>query len=114
MKAPSMAPAYLGLYTLLCETAREHGYALAVHGTMQRDLDLVAIPWIEEAADAVTLATAIARRCDLALGLIQGDGTPLWEPARRPHGRLAWSIPLRHGDEAVVDLSVMPRQGGTT
>lgn len=40
-----------GLYTLFYENlkqiALDYGYNLVVHGSMQRDLDLIAIPWID-------------------------------------------------------------------
>lgn len=40
-----------GLYALyfefLKEIAREHGYNLVLHGSMARDLDLIAIPWTD-------------------------------------------------------------------
>jgi hypothetical protein len=32
------------------EEARRLGYTLAVHGSMKRDIDLVAVPWIQKAA----------------------------------------------------------------
>lgn len=31
----------------LRDIAREHGYALSVHGSVARDIDIVAIPWVE-------------------------------------------------------------------
>lgn len=113
MKAPSPAPAYLGLFVPLCEIARAHGYALAPHGTMARDFDLIAVPWTEDATDARTLVDAIAKHVGTALGLmVHGDGSPLSEPSRRPHGRLAWAIPLHVQDASgstMLDVSVMPR-----
>ena len=40
-----------GLYTLFYERlkfiAKEYGYNLVVHGSMDRDIDLIAIPWID-------------------------------------------------------------------
>ena len=40
-----------GLYALFYENlkhiALEYGYNLVVHGSMQRDLDLIAIPWVD-------------------------------------------------------------------
>lgn len=51
MKPPTFAPAYVGMYVILSEVAREHGYALAIHGTVSRDFDLIAIPWTETAGD---------------------------------------------------------------
>lgn len=44
-----------GLYTLfyenLKEIAIEHGYNLVLHGSLQRDLDLIAIPWCDNPKD---------------------------------------------------------------
>ena len=31
---------------MLCDVAREMGYALALHGSMNRDMDLIAVPWV--------------------------------------------------------------------
>ena len=36
---------YAIFYEYMKEIAREHGYNLVVHGSMTRDLDLIAIPW---------------------------------------------------------------------
>ncbi len=50
-KKTAWALAYMvGIYPQLVEEARRHGYALAPHGSLQRDLDLIAVPWSEEAA----------------------------------------------------------------
>jgi len=38
---------YAVVYPTLRDVAKLHGYALAIHGTMTRDFDLVAIPWTE-------------------------------------------------------------------
>ena len=108
-----LAPLYATILPAMTEAARSCGYALAVHGTMARDLDLVAIPWTEAATDARTVVRAmaehVARRVgsDLVIGF-QPSGTP------RPHGREGFSIPLafdREGrdDAGYVDVSVMPR-----
>lgn len=45
MKPANPAPFYACLYPALCDRAREHGYALAIHGTVATDLDLIAVPW---------------------------------------------------------------------
>lgn len=41
-----------GLYTMFYEQlkliAKEYGYNLVIHGSMNRDLDLIAIPWVDE------------------------------------------------------------------
>lgn len=114
------APAtYCNLYGTFRELAHKLGYALAVHGSMQRDFDLVAIPWTEAAVEAEVLVEAIRDCCG---GFILKDGqmggrwdpqlqkfveAPIRNPEHKPHGRLAWCIHL--GGEPRIDLSVMPR-----
>jgi len=96
--------------------ARKHGYALAVHGTLARDIDLVAVPWTSSACDPVFLAMALR---DVAAELNKGvallldaeradnpdyfyDGCP----GAKPHGRLCWAWHL--GGGPYIDLSVFP------
>lgn len=107
------------LLPALREVARRHGYALAVHGSLERDIDLVAAPWRDGATDAGELARAIYAACAAVLGYATGPGGwteketfeppagSLPNPERKPHGRLGWSILLSGGP--YIDLSVMPR-----
>lgn len=94
---------YLHVFADLRAAARKCGYALAVHGSLDRDLDLIAVPWTEEATDADRLVHAI---CE-AWGF--GDGLMALEPHGPPklHGRIAYT--LIPGGPLFVDLSVMPR-----
>lgn len=91
--------------------ARECGYAVAVHGSEQRDLDLIAAPWMPEATSASTL---VQRLCD-DLSLIEySDGrTRVRNPEPKPWGRLAWSL-AGCPKHRYVDLSVVPRCGEPT
>lgn len=100
MKSPSPAPLYATILPVLTETARGLGYALAVHGTLSRDLDLIAVPWVDDAAPPEELVQALAAR----VAWTRDDGMLIQGPERKPYGRLAWTIPLI-GD-AFIDLSV--------
>lgn len=104
MKPPNMAPVYVQFWERATEIARECGYCLAIHGTLARDLDLLACPWTDAALPAEELAAKLAE----ALAWQFTDDT--WHtvgPEKKPHGRLAWSIPyMAHWQ---IDLSVMPR-----
>lgn len=101
-KNPTWAPAYMvGIYPALAAAARTKGYALALHGSLQRDLDLVAIPWTDDAADPKDLLSVLCEEFDIE------TNNPLGMPMAKPHGRLCWTIPLWWG--AYIDLSVMPR-----
>ncbi len=110
MKPPSRAPVYASMYPALAEIAREHGYALAIHGTMQRDFDLIACPWTEEARAPEVLMRAIAEAVAIRVGDDPLIGYSM-RSAPRPHGREGWSILLERGEgrsDSYIDLSVMP------
>jgi len=95
-------PDYARTFTIARATAWQYGYALAMHGSFTRDLDLIAVPWTEHAASAEHLVKVIAHRAGLT---IQDP------PAKaKPHGRTAWSLLFPEPrDPRFVDLSVMPR-----
>ena len=102
---PNYAPVYcVAMYPALCEVFQFHGYALAVHGSLARDFDLIAVPWVTGASEPETVLAAIA-----ASGLaarIDGD------PERKPHGRLAYTLSVGFG-ECACDLSFMPNNAAT-
>lgn len=100
---PKVRPiAYVCHVPRLTALAREYGYAITIHGSLQSDLDLVAVPWSIVAVDALTLVKAV---CEIVGGFIlEGQ----WEPTTKPHGRRAWTIHLGAG--LWIDLSVMPRE----
>lgn len=136
MKEPTRAPFYACLYHGLCDIARKHGYALAIHGTVTRDLDLIAVPWTPEAVDPVSLKDALMAHIgavdyegltrrqfpdnpELVRQIVEGvNNQPDREPhdadgaCIKPHGRRAWNLYMDFG--AKVDLSIMPRIGPTT
>lgn len=115
MKPATLTAGYVCLYPALCEIARRHGYALAAHGTMQRDFDLVAVPWTEAAVDALTLILAIKTHVRANTHHFEADEYfPDCNPTRKPHGRLAYSLHFtnRGGEGPYLDVSVMPRATG--
>lgn len=60
MKAVTNAPLYAAFYARIAEVCRGMGYALLVHGTLQNDLDVLAMPWVETPAPPEELITAVA------------------------------------------------------
>lgn len=98
------------MYPALKRVAKRHGYALAVHGSLIRDFDLIAAPWVENCSSEEILIEAIRARIG---GLVSSDTTK--EPAIKPHGRRAWSIVIgqvtsAHGGWPFLDISVMPKK----
>lgn len=90
------------------EAAREHGYAIGLHGSLRRDMDLIAAPWRDGASDKDVLAHAIA----MAACGITREGPYQWEA--KPAGRMATSLsccwPTWYGEAGAghIDLSVTP------
>lgn len=101
-------PRYAGTLRRIREVARVCGYAVAVHGSEQRDLDLVAVPWAPEAVSAQDLVDAVCA----GVGLVEKPSEPPMSanPETKPWGRLAWAICGVPGVE-YLDLSVAPRAG---
>lgn len=97
-------PAYYALlYPNLLEIAHNCGYALALHGSLGRDMDVIAVPWIEH---AVTAEELVERLLSGVGGWMYGAlGNRMDEI--KPHGRRAWSLFLGNG-AGYIDISVMP------
>jgi hypothetical protein len=80
------------------EIAKEHGYAIGLHGSHTYDLDLIAAPWVDECATPDVLAAAIAS----GLGWYLHNSKKL-----QAHGRFSYLI---YGpNRAHIDLSVMAK-----
>lgn len=94
----------------LRERARALGYALAVHGSLERDIDLIAVPWTAEAAAPEALANGLRQVIETLypIGLEHGPN----DKHPKPHGRLCWSFWIRPW--TYIDLSVMPPSTGAT
>lgn len=97
MKPANNAPMYCAMYVQLTEICRKHGYALAVHGSMARDFDLVAIPWIEAPSDPDTVVSEITTT--LAVNHVG-------EPSTMLHNRLCYTLAM-YG-EFFFDFSFIP------
>lgn len=89
----------------LRQRARDCGYALLTHGTLAYDIDMVAVPWAEDAVAAEVLVgrliETVFKHNDGVAFTVEGQiATP------KPHGRLGWNI---HVGGTYIDLSVTPR-----
>lgn len=93
---------YAVLYKRFREAALECGYALALHGSMISDMDLIAVPWVNEAKTPDELAKAISDCID---GTAWKDHH-LMDRHEKPHGRVTYTLSIM-GDWH-LDLSVLP------
>lgn len=97
MKPANYAPVYACIYPQLAELARRHGYALAIHGSLGRDFDLIAIPWTENPSPKEDVIADIFNNFAIA---------QVGAPELKQHGRWAYSMTLSFGD-CSLDLSFM-------
>lgn len=93
------AALYASMLTPIQRTAMRHGYAVTLHGSMTRDMDLVAIPWVDDADPLEELVKAICRIHHLI-------DSRQW--SKKPHGRIAIAL-FFEGFDKYIDLSIMPR-----
>ena len=92
------APIYCALYPALCKIFQNRGYALAVHGSVARDFDLIAVPW----ADNPSPPESVIDEIQIAFSVVE-----IGEPETRSHGRQAHTISIGFG-ECSFDLSFFP------
>ena len=99
MQAANYAPIYAAcLYPELAEMFRTKGWALAVHGSLARDFDLVAVPWHNDPVDP--------QRCveDACHYFALKQVGP---PVTKLHDRKVFTLALSFG-KCFLDLSFMP------
>lgn len=96
---------YTTYYNILRQIAICHGYALALHGSLVRDMDLIACPWIELPSHPEVM---INEMCEAVGGCrlkIDDPYNPNYTQ-KKPHGRLPFAIHV--GGGSYLDISVMP------
>lgn len=86
-------------FRLIWNVARECGYSVGLHGSMKRDVDLIAAPWVEGARPPEQLIAA------LCSALKAREVGPRED---KPFGRLAVSLQI-DGWFRVIDLSIVHR-----
>lgn len=107
-------PDYARVFTIARCIAWSEGYAMLMHGSFTRDLDLLAVPWDEKATDAEHLVRLIAQALDDDLDLLIKDPASPSQATAKPHGRRSWTLTFKaFGDPRFIDIGVMPRVGAT-
>lgn len=104
MKPANFAPVYACLYPLLADIARKHGYALATHGSMARDFDLVCIPWVEKPSKPLTVVDEIISTFSMR---------QVGDPDVAEHFRIRYTLAVKFG-ECFIDLSFTPSRQSIT
>jgi len=86
-------------FQLIWKLAREMGYAVGIHGSLKRDVDLIAVPWVAEAVSHTELVIHLCR------GL---NAITIGPPERKPHGRITVTLQI-DGYVKHIDLSITTR-----
>jgi hypothetical protein len=86
----------------LRKIARQHGYAIAVHGSLSKDIDLLAVPWVKKASSYEDLANAVCEVFNKYFehACINGKFT------EQPHGRISCAIVMA-SSPVFIDLSII-------
>lgn len=104
---------YARCYFNLKEIALTFGYNLVLHGSLDRDLDLIAIPWVDAPGDELEMI----REFEMYLtGRIHVGGAEQYMFSVLPGGRNSYVINLNRGgrfnnyvdEEWYLDISVTP------
>lgn len=97
---------FLKLLPAIRKAAREVGYAIGVHGSLTRDFDLIAVPWVSEAQSPDKLAEAVFKAAGATRWRLWWD-----EGEGKPHGRKAYAFDWGETNENrdYCDLSVTDR-----
>lgn len=100
-------PDYARIFTQARIIAWQYGYACVAHGSYTRDLDLLLVPWTEQArGNEAQLVCLIADACSDVLEQRRHDDVDF---TVKPHGRRAHSILFKNpSDRRWVDISIMP------
>ena len=88
---------YAYYFEALKGIAKDYGYNLVVHGSMARDLDLIAIPWVDDPKDDLEMVKALAKCMG---GKIMGkafEGQKNPYASTLPGGRTNYVIDLYRG-----------------
>lgn len=99
LKTKANPTVYCSYFGILREIAIKNGYSLSIHGSLQNDMNLIAVPWTKEAVEPEILITAFN---DWISGTIDSKVEEcVW-------GRKSFVITLRNG--MYLDVAVFPKE----
>lgn len=96
---PNYAPIYAAaMYPELARIFIDNGYALAVHGSLRRDFDLIAVPWAKKVSSPKKVLKEVMSKFSIQL---------IGKFEKKNHRRIAQMISIGFG-ECSIDLSFLP------
>ena len=92
---------YASMYEDIRTCAMELGWSVALHGSLKSDMDIMAMPWVENAVKFETLVSAMC-------GLFEGNelaGQYSVDYKSKPNGRVVATIPI--WEDFYLDISTI-------
>jgi hypothetical protein len=93
---------YVTYFGMLKEIAEQHGYCLSVHGSVNRDFDIICVPWVDTPFSHNQLLQAFSE----CVGISRSNGLPYDSMVEKPHGRISYTLNV--GSGGYLDISIMP------
>jgi hypothetical protein len=87
---------YAYYFLTLKEIAKDYGYNLVLHGSLNRDLDLIAIPWVEDPKPELELIHALSMHLT-GYKAYPGHEDQIYMHKKLPGGRHGYVINLNRG-----------------
>lgn len=81
---------YACMWDDIRQCAMDNGWAVALHGSLNSDMDIMAMPWVE---DAVSFEELIKRISELFVGNIASENYFITY-SEKPHNRVVATIPI--------------------
>lgn len=81
-------------------TAKEYGYALALHGSLANDMDIIVTPWVEDFKPIDELINAFR---DIIGETVWRYDDELKQPTIMPCGRMCYTLPI--SGDWYIDIS---------
>jgi len=96
---------YSYYFEIIKEIGNKYGYNIVLHGSMNRDLDLIAIPWIDDVKDKEEMIDEIAKTIG---GILLIQNRTIENPngnrfGIRSHGRMTYIININRDIEYKYD-----------
>lgn len=94
---------YATIWDDLRQAAMDCGWALALHGSLNSDMDIMAMPWVEDAVTADEMIDKLAACFGFSEYWIKHQLSV--DRTSKPNGRVVYTIPI-HGD-FYLDINVI-------
>lgn len=93
---------YAAIYGDLREKAMECGWALGLHGSLNSDMDIMAMPWTEDATDADIMIANLYKCFEEDLWSM-----PVKHIGEKPNGRVVYTISI--WEDFYLDINIIEK-----